>query len=225
MRINKMEKEENDALHATIEFFGVDFNELTSSYGDELYRLRKITFSDRLGWDVSCSGNMEFDEFDNAYTHYLLGVCNGHILCSVRFIGLDRPNMINRTFSTCFGDIRLPESGVESSRFFVDKDRASQFSGPTFPVSHALYLAVISWAHSNGLPGIHTIVSRSMLTILKRTGWNITVLREAFLSEQEPIYLLFLPTTDKDLAQMALKFAKGAGSRVPEAAWPMTLSV
>ncbi|MGK0603170.1 acyl-homoserine-lactone synthase [Yokenella regensburgei] len=205
----------------SLEFFDVTYETLVSTLSDELYRLRKITFSDRLGWEVICRTGMESDEFDTHGTRYILGVSGGQIICSVRFIGLERPNMINRTFSACFSDVMLPPVGIESSRFFVDKARVSLLPGKSVPVSQALFVAMINWARHNDYNGIHTIVSRAMLTILKRTGWKIDVLREAFLSKQERIYLLYLPTTAEDQAWMASKLTMATGHKAKD--WPMEL--
>ncbi len=71
-----------------LELFDVSYEELKMTRVDELYRLRKTTFSDRLGWDVVCNQDMEFDEFDNDSTRYILGLCNGKLVCSVRFTPL-----------------------------------------------------------------------------------------------------------------------------------------
>lgn len=154
----------------------------------------------RLGWDVVCNVEMEFDNPD---TRYVLGLCKGQLLCSVRFIGLDRPNMITHTFRACFDTVPLPLASIESSRFFVDKGRSRQRLGERYPVSLALLLAMISWARDNKYNSIHTIVSQPMLTILKRSGWQVRTLKEAFFSEREHIYLLFLPTSAEDKVRMA----------------------
>lgn len=71
-----------------LELFDVSYDELKATHSDELYRLRKKTFSDRLGWDVACKLDMEFDEFDNPNTSYILGLCQGQLICSV---SLHRP--------------------------------------------------------------------------------------------------------------------------------------
>ena len=55
-----------------LELFDVSYEELRMTRVDELYRLRKTTFSDRLGWEVVCQQDMEFDEFDNDSTRYIL---------------------------------------------------------------------------------------------------------------------------------------------------------
>lgn len=132
----------------------------------------------RLGWDVVCNVDREFDNPD---TRYVLGLCKGQLLCSVRFIGLDRPNMITHTFRACFDAVPLPLASIESSRFFVDKGRSRQRLGEHYPVGLALFLAMISWARDNKYNGIHTIVSQPILTILKRSGWQVRTLKSGLL--------------------------------------------
>lgn len=186
-----------------LELFDVCYEELHATYSDELYTLRKKTFNDRLGWKVRCINDMESDEFDGPGTRYILGVCKGQLVCSVRFTSLHRPNMITHTFSKYFIDVPLPSLGTESSRFFVDKVRAQTLMGKNYPISHALFLAMINWARIHSYNEIFTIVSRGMLTILRRSGWEFRVLKESFLSVNEKIYLLSLPTGQKDYNHMS----------------------
>ncbi|WP_345829479.1 acyl-homoserine-lactone synthase [Erwinia sp. HDF1-3R] len=208
-----------------LEFFDVSYDELKGVQSDELYRLRKKTFSDRLGWDVVCNRDMEFDEFDAPGTRYLLGLYEGQLICSVRFTPLDQPNMITHTFKACFEDVPLPPGERESSRFFVDKARARQLLGERYPISQMLFLAMINYARHYSYNGIYTIVSRAMLTILKRSGWQIKPLKEAWLSEKERIYLLFLPTDRESQAQMAAKINATIHASEPSLVnWPMSLT-
>ncbi len=217
---------EEDALEGRLELFDVSFEELKMTHSNELYRLRKKTFSDRLGWDVVCNVDMEFDEFDTPGTRYILGICHGQLLCSVRFSALDSPNMITHTFGEYFDSVPLPAGGIESSRFFVDKTRARQQLGERYPISQVLFVAMINWARENNRNGIHTIVSRAMMTILRRSGWQITLLKEAYLSERERIYLVYLPTTPDDRAQMASKLIAELGHPAPlTLTWPLSLPV
>jgi len=209
-----------------LKLFDVSYEELQTTRSEELYTLRKTTFSDRLGWDVICSQGMESDEFDEPGTRYILGICDGQLVCSVRFIPLSRPNMITHTFNTSFNSVSLPACGTESSRFFVDKARARHLLGEHYPVSQALFIAMINWAQLNDYARIHTIVSRPMLTVLKRSGWDITVLKEAWLTEKERIYLLTLPVGDGDRAQLARKIISRTESPANAiATWPLTLPV
>ncbi|MBP1132287.1 MULTISPECIES: acyl-homoserine-lactone synthase [Serratia] len=207
-----------------LELFDISYEELRMTHSNELYRLRKKTFSDRLGWDVACNLDMEFDEFDNSGTRYILGLCKGQLVCSVRFTALSQPNMITHTFRTCFDSVELPIDGIESSRFFVDKARARRLLGERYPVSQALFLAMINWAQHHKRNDIHTIVSRAMLRILERSGWQIRVLKEAFLSERERIYLIVLPTGQEDRNQMASGIISMLGCSAPSViTWPLSL--
>ncbi|WP_042836014.1 acyl-homoserine-lactone synthase, partial [Yersinia pestis] len=46
-----------------LEIFDVRYDELTDIRSEDLYKLRKKTFKDRLNWEVNCSNGMEFDEY------------------------------------------------------------------------------------------------------------------------------------------------------------------
>ncbi|MDL4915037.1 MAG: acyl-homoserine-lactone synthase [Enterobacterales bacterium endosymbiont of Blomia tropicalis] len=209
-----------------LELFDVSYEELRTTQASELYMLRKQTFSDRLGWDVACSQGMESDEFDGPGTRYILGLYEGQLICSVRFAALSQPNMITHTFRDCFSTVELPEEGTESSRFFVDKARARSLLGESYPVSQVLFLAMVNWAQQRGHARIHTIVSRAMLTILRRSGWQISVLKEAHLTEKERIYLLTLPTGPEDQLQLSGSVISRTGCP-PQAVvtWPLRLPV
>lgn len=134
--------------------------------------------------------------------------------------------MITHTFQASFDSVSLPLVGIESSRFFVDKTRARRLLGEQYPVSQALFQAMINWARHHERNGIHTIVSRAMLRILKRSGWQVSVLKEAYLSERERIYLLFLPTGPEDQARMASVIITDLGCPAPSViTWPLLLPV
>ena len=209
-----------------LELFDVSYEELKTTRAAELYRLRKQTFSDRLGWDVVCSQGMESDEFDGPGTRYILGVYEGQLICSVRFTALSQPNMITHTFRDCFSSVALPAKGIESSRFFVDKARARSLLGESYPLSQVLFLAMVNWAQQHNHASIHTIVSRAMLTILRRSGWEISVLKEAFLTEKEKIYLLLLPAGTEDQQQLAAPVIRRTGCEpLAVTIWPLSLPV
>ncbi len=208
-----------------LEIFDVSYSELTGMRSEDLYKLRKKTFKDRLNWAVKCSNDMEFDEYDNKDTRYLLGIYDDQLICSVRFIDLQLPNMITHTFHALFDDVTLPQGRyIESSRFFVDKARAKSLLGSRYPISYVLFLSTINYSRHYAHTGIYTIVSRAMLTIIKRSGWHVEVIKEAYVNEKERIYLLRLPTEPADQARMALPIQKFLeDSEVDLCAWPMSL--
>lgn len=210
-----------------LEIFDVSYNDLTERRSEDLYKLRKKTFKDRLDWAVNCSNDMEFDEFDNSDTRYMLGIYDNQLVCSVRFIDLRLPNMITHTFQRLFGDVKLPEGDyIESSRFFVDKNRAKAWLGSRYPISYVLFLSMINYARHHGHTGIYTIVSRAMLTIAKRSGWEIEVIKEGFVSDNEPIYLLRLPIDPHNQHLLAKRISDQSESDITALCqWPMSLQV
>jgi len=210
-----------------IEIFDVSYNDLTDRRSEDLYKLRKKTFKDRLDWAVNCSNDMEFDEYDNADTRYLLGIYENQLVCSIRFIDLRLPNMITHTFHALFDDVQLPDGDyIESSRFFVDKNRAKDLLGSKYPISYVLFLSMINYARHHGHKGIYTIVRRAMLTIAKRSGWEIEVIKEGFVSENEPIYLLRLPIDPHNQNILAKRISAQSETESSALyAWPMSLPV
>ncbi|MBU9843958.1 acyl-homoserine-lactone synthase EagI [Rahnella ecdela] len=210
-----------------LEIFDVSYNDLTERRSEDLYKLRKKTFKDRLDWAVNCSNDMEFDRFDNSDTRYMLGIYDNQLVCSVRFIDLRLPNMITHTFQRLFGDVKLPEGDyIESSRFFVDKNRAKAWLGSRYPISYVLFLSMINYARHHGHTGIYTIVSRAMLTIAKRSGWEIEVIKEGFVSDNEPIYLLRLPIDHHNQHLLAKRISDQSESDITALCqWPMSLQV
>lgn len=221
-----MDNKESKITEKTFQLFDVSYDELTHSHSDELYRLRKKTFNDRLGWKVHCNEDMEFDEYDNSNTRYIIGMYDNQIFCSVRFTLLCQPNMITHTFQEFFNTIKLPEYGIESSRFFVDKERARLMLGENHPTSQLLFISMVMWAMKNKYNAIHTIVSRPMLRILKRSGWQLTVLKEAFLSERERIYLVSLPVSVADKLLLTDKLSEKIRTKVNNSViWPLSLTL
>ena len=78
---------------------GMDY----SSRGDELdqmFRLRKRVFFDRLGWDVTTFGGYELDSYDLLKPLYVLSMDDAgkRVLGSLRLLPSNGPNMLADTF-------------------------------------------------------------------------------------------------------------------------------
>ncbi|KFX03810.1 acyl-homoserine-lactone synthase [Pectobacterium betavasculorum] len=182
-----------------LEIFDVNHTLLSETKSEELFTLRKETFKDRLNWAVQCTDGMEFDQYDNNNTTYLFGIKDNTVICSLRFIETKYPNMITGTFFSYFKEINIPEGNyLESSRFFVDKSRAKEILGNEYPISSMLFLSMINYSRDKGYDGIYTIVSHPMLTILKRSGWGISVVEQGLSEKKERVYLVFLPVDDQN---------------------------
>ncbi|UVO08292.1 acyl-homoserine-lactone synthase [Pectobacterium polonicum] len=181
-----------------LEIFDVSYTLLSEKKSEELFTLRKETFKDRLNWAVKCINGMEFDQYDDDNATYLFGVEDDQVICSSRLIETKYPNMITGTFFPYFEKIDIPEGKyIESSRFFVDKARSKTILGNSYPVSAMFFLATVNYSRSKGYDGVYTIVSHPMLTILKRSGWKISIVEQGISEKQERVYLLFLPVDNE----------------------------
>lgn len=186
-----------------LEIFDVNYNLLTETKSKELFTLRKETFKDRLNWAVNCINGMEFDEYDNDKANYLFGVRNNTIICSVRFIEMQFPNMITNTFAPFFKHLNLPKGNyIESSRFFVTKNQTRNENYQKDPVCFILFLAMLNYAQKCGYDGILTIVSHAMLKILKRSGWGISIIEQGVSEKNEKVYLMLLPVDSESQNQL-----------------------
>lgn len=169
----------------------VNFSLLSHEKAEEFFMLRKNVFNDRLQWAVNCADGKEFDEFDNEKADYIFGVKNGSIICSTRIIDMKHHNMLNDTFSGFFNDIVIPEGNyLESTRFFVDKERVNLLLGKRYPVALVLFLSLINYAQRHQYDGILAVASHPMMHIIRRSGWNVTVLKTGMSEKNEPVYLL-----------------------------------
>ena len=186
-----------------LKLFNVNFNNMPERKLDEIFSLRKITFKDRLDWKVNCIDGKESDKYDDENTNYILGTIDDTIVCSVRFIDMKYPTMITGPFAPYFSDVNLPIDGfIESSRFFVEKTLARDMVGNNSSLSTILFLAMVNYARDRGHKGILTVVSRGMFILLKRSGWNLTVLNQGESEKNEVIYLLHLGIDNNSQQQL-----------------------
>lgn len=209
-----------------MEIFAMSYNELSVNSSHELFSLRKDVFKDRLNWAVKCFNDMEFDEYDNQNTTYLLGLHNKVVLCSLRFIEIQYPNMITGTFRDYFDLAKLPEGNyIESSRFFVDKMRSQHEGCNNVPLSTMLFLGALNYAKKHAYDGILTIISHPMLIIMKRSGWKLTIIDQGISEKNESIYLLQLPVDEENQNILINKINRnGLLYRDLLGGWPLTFT-
>ena len=182
-----------------MEIFDVSYRLLSDYQASELFLLRKMVFKDRLNWAVNCKNNMEYDEYDDIHATYLFGVQDEQIICSLRFIEIKYPNMINGVFKSYFNKIKVPNGNyLEASRLFIDKNRAKRMKLQSYPISSMLFLAMINYTRHQGYEGIYAIISHPMLTICKRSGWLVSVIEQGMSEKNTIIYLVYMPVDDRN---------------------------
>jgi acyl homoserine lactone synthase len=142
-----------------------------------MHRLRKTVFKDRLGWDVSISGELEFDEFDALEPSYLLsmdryGTLNG----CVRLLPTTGPNMLRDVFPSLVtkGAVPRSEQVWEASRFAVGKNAATaEAEAGVSQTTYDLLIGVLEFGLSNGISTIACVVDVRMERVLRRAGWQL----------------------------------------------------
>jgi acyl homoserine lactone synthase len=140
---------------------------------DQMFRLRKRVFHDRLGWEVNVSGEYEIDSYDFLKPLYVLAMDDSgkRVVGSLRLLPSTGPNMLADTFYDL-----LPEGQVfrnptiwESSRYCVDTDLASQWCKQgVHQASAELLIALYEVGQMAGLSFVVSVIDLRMERILRR---------------------------------------------------------
>lgn len=142
----------------------------------EMHRLRYKVFYERLGWEVSISGDMEIDEYDAMDPIYLLrfGKEQSLIGC-VRLLPTLGEYMLRNTFPILAGDHPIPKSNRiwEASRFAVSTRSDRSTSQPISQVTSELFAALVEIGIDNDLESIVAVVDVRMERILRLAGWPL----------------------------------------------------
>ena len=142
---------------------------------DEMYRLRKRVFHDRLGWDVEITDGMEIDIFDSLDPSSIVSVdSEGQVVGCVRQLQTTGPHMLSDVFSSILdGEPPLRSSRVwEATRFCVDTQRLSGGRGRNTIsyVTSEIMIAAIELAISAGVTDAIAVVDPVMNRVLHRSG-------------------------------------------------------
>jgi acyl homoserine lactone synthase len=140
---------------------------------DQMFKLRKRVFHDRLGWEVNVSGEYEIDSYDFLKPLYVLALDDSgkRVVGSLRLLPSTGPNMLADTFYDL-----LPEGKIfrnptiwESSRYCVDTELASQWCKQgVHQASAELLLALYEIGQMAGLSFVVSVIDLRMERILRR---------------------------------------------------------
>jgi acyl homoserine lactone synthase len=141
----------------------------------QMHRVRKAVFKDRLGWDVTVSGELEVDEYDALGPSYLLSI-DRHAAVNgcVRLLPTTGPNMLRDIFPSFVTRAAVPhgERVWEASRFAVSGNTTAAEAGLS-QTTYELLIGVLKFALSNGITMIACVVDVRMERILRRAGWQL----------------------------------------------------
>jgi N-acyl-L-homoserine lactone synthetase len=141
----------------------------------QMHRIRKAVFKDRLGWDVTVSGDFEVDEYDALGPSYLLSIDRYGILNGcVRLLPTTGPNMLRDIFPSFVTKAAVPrgERVWEASRFAVSRNTIAAEAGVS-QTTYDLLIGVLKFGLSNGITTIACVVDARMERILRRAGWQL----------------------------------------------------
>ena len=145
---------------------------------EAMFRNRALTFSERLGWDVTVKDGFERDEFDDANPLYLLSVDpkTNEYWGSLRLLPTTGPNMLRDVFPCLMEEGEYIESGTiwESSRICavaVKGQPQRSRNGVNFVLSE-LIAGIGQVAIIAGLTQIVSVFDARIYRVLKAVGCN-----------------------------------------------------
>jgi N-acyl-L-homoserine lactone synthetase len=145
---------------------------------DAMFRNRALTFSERLGWDVSVKNGYERDKFDDENPLYLVSVNpkTNEYWGSLRLLPTTGPNMLRDIFPFLLDEDEYIESATiwESSRICavaVDGQPERSRNGVNFVLSE-LIAGIGEVAILAGLTQIVSVFDARIYRVLKAVGCN-----------------------------------------------------
>ena len=141
----------------------------------EMHRIRKAVFKDRLGWDVTVTGELEVDEYDALGPSYVLSMDRyGNLNGCVRLLPTTGPNMLRDIFPSFVtkGAVPRGERVWEASRFAANGNSTAAEAGLS-QTTYDLLVGVLEFGLSNGISTIACVVDVRMERVLRRAGWQI----------------------------------------------------
>lgn len=142
---------------------------------EDVFRLRKRVFHDRLGWDVNITDGMEYDRFDALYPAHIVSLDDdGAVVGCMRLLQTTGPHMLSDVFSSILdGEPPLRSATVwESTRFCVDMNRLQRGTGRNTIsyVTSEVMIGAFEYAMAAGVTDAVAVIDPVMNRVLKRGG-------------------------------------------------------
>lgn len=141
---------------------------------DEMFKLRKRVFHDRLGWEVDVTDGKEIDMFDNLHPAYLIALDDdGDLVGCMRILQTTGPHML----ADVFIDIMDGEPPVRSSqlwevtRFCVDTDKlkSGKSRNSISYVTSELFVAATEYGKNAGIMDAVAVIDPIMNRVMIRS--------------------------------------------------------
>jgi acyl-homoserine lactone synthase len=169
----------------------------------EMHHDRKQVFVDRFGWRLPAKGSwLEVDQFDDEHAIYLLARSpEGRHRGSVRLLPSSRPHMLSTLFShLCPGGVPGGDDCWEISRLVTAPADAA---GTTVLRIHRLLaLALVEFAHANGIRRYTLVAEAHRVPALLAVGWRVIPLGLPTLVDGEQLQALQIQLSPDTLEDM-----------------------
>lgn len=143
-----------------------------------LFRFRHKVFAERLGWDVSCTEEMEIDGFDELSPHYMLARDRDRQVTGCwRLLPTTGPYMLRDTFPQLLCGEAAPcdETIWELSRFASESpDTGDLAQGCLSPTTFAMIRTVYDFAVQNRIRQYVTVTSVALERLLLKLELPVT---------------------------------------------------
>lgn len=174
---------------------------------EQMFRLRKKVFHDRLGWDVHVDCDLEFDHFDELNPLYVLSMDDAaeHVVASLRLLPTTGPNMLCDVFPELLSPGLVVRSPTiwESSRFCVDhEERGARSPNLVAKAAAELMCAVGEIGLASGLTHIVTVTDIVLERIFRHMGCKGERLGEVRRIGKSMAVALFWEVSDSLLGHM-----------------------
>lgn len=143
----------------------------------DMGRYRYKVFVGKLGWQLQCRDELEYDEFDRDDTVYVVAQDEeGHVTGTARLLPTTRPYLLAKAFRSLWGGNELPESDRvwELSRFAAVDFKSAASPEMQASASHArdLFRRAVSVAREQGAGTLITVSPIGMERLLRASGFH-----------------------------------------------------
>ncbi len=173
---------------------------------DAMFRLRKLVFADRLGWNVNVRNGWEIDVYDDADPLYLVACDHGGVVRgSLRLMPTTGPTLLTDVFARSFSEpVDVRSASVwEGTRFCVQPDEENGSGrGSLNQATVELFVAMCEVSLMAGLSHIVGVYDPRLVRIYRRIGWSPEPLAESHAFPHGPIYVGLWDVSEEALALM-----------------------
>lgn len=166
---------------------------------NDMARYRHKVFIEKLGWQLKCTGALEYDQFDRDDTVYVAAVKNSNeVIGTARLLPTTRPYLLGEVFPQLMGGLPVPASEDiwELSRFAA----ADLSSGPmrplgqfSSPIAVGLLRAAIATAAANGAKQLVTVSPVGIERLLRKAGFEAHRAAPPLIIDGHPVFACFIP--------------------------------